>query len=104
MESRSILNVEPIRGKPFDCVANVLLLIVESRGESEFINKKVEFLVVADGADDLSTLSISVPGVGSTAYVESVPHSNLANRLTDSASCSRDENDLALLRLADLVQ
>lgn len=48
-----LLNIQPIRSKPLDGIGHIFFLVIESGGESELVDDKVEFLIVSDGANDL---------------------------------------------------
>lgn len=46
-------DVETIWGQPLDRIGQVLLFVVEARGETELVDDEIEFLVVANGTNDL---------------------------------------------------
>jgi hypothetical protein len=83
-----VVNIDSVGRKAFQRIRRLLLLVVETRVELEVLEDKVEFLVISNTANDSHTLMFS----------------QLPDKLSHGSRRSRDEDCLALLRLANLVE
>lgn len=83
-----VVDVDAVGGEAGEGVGGLLGLVVEARVESEVVLDELELLVVTDGADDGQALVLG----------------ELANELANGAGRGGDEDCLALLGLADLVE
>ena len=82
------IDIQAVRREPLQRVPGPLLLVVERAIEAGLVDDEVELLVAPDGADDSQALALG----------------DLAGDLADGAGGRADEDGLALLEVADLVQ
>lgn len=83
-----VVDVDTARRQASQSVCGLLVLVVEAAVEAQLLGDVLEFLVRSDAANDLKTLVLG----------------DLANQLTDSTTCRRDEDGLTLLGLTNLVE
>ncbi|KAL2279038.1 hypothetical protein FJTKL_14016 [Diaporthe vaccinii] len=83
-----IVDVDTIRRQPLQRIVGRLLLVVRGGVETKLLGDVVQLLIRANAADDGETLVLG----------------ELAHDLAHGAGSAADENGLALLGLADLVQ
>lgn len=83
-----IVDIQTLRGQTCQGISRLLRLVVESTIEAQLLDDEVELLIRSNGSNDLQTLVLS----------------ELADQLADSATSGGDEDGLALLGLADLVE
>jgi hypothetical protein len=83
-----VVDVDTVGRKALEGVERLLLLVVEAAVEVELFGDEVELLVIADGADDGQALVLG----------------ELADELADGTGSGGDEDGLALLGNADVVE
>lgn len=83
-----VVDVDALRSETSKGISGLLGLVVEATIEAKSLGDVLELLVRADGSNDTETLALS----------------ELADQLADGSAGSGDEDGLALLGLADLVQ
>ena len=83
-----VVDVDTLGSEMSKGISGLLVLVVEAAIEAERLGDVLELLVRADGSNDAQTLVLG----------------ELADQLADSSTGSGDEDGLALLGLADLVQ